>query len=149
MSAPLLPWWVRWVAVTGLALFIFYVSIVAVPPETVVDQTNPGDLDQFNLGIDKWRHFVAYAVFGYALAYATADWELETRSLAVAVILTVLLYGIGIEYWQSLIPERYFSAGDAYANALGALLVVPWYLLRPYVEFVPLRSWLKSIYRHL
>jgi hypothetical protein len=33
---------------------------------------------------------------------------------------------------------------DAYANTFGAALVLPWYLLRSYVAFVPLRSWLDT-----
>jgi VanZ family protein len=145
LRLPLLPWWLRWAAVAGLAAFIFYTSIVTVPPETVVDQTNPGGLDAFELGLDKWRHFLAYATFGYALAYATTDWEVETRRLAALVLVATVLYGVGIEFGQSQIPERYFSMNDAYANAFGAVLVVPWYALRRYVAFVPLRSWLDTL----
>jgi VanZ family protein len=58
---------------------------------------------------------------------------------------TTVLYGIGIEYGQSLVPERYVSLGDAYANALGAVLVLPWYLLRNRVAFVSLRSWVDTL----
>jgi hypothetical protein len=67
LRLPLLPWWVRWAAVAGLAAFIFYASIVTVPPETVLDQVRPGP--EALLPLDKWRHFLAYATFGYALAY--------------------------------------------------------------------------------
>jgi VanZ family protein len=62
------------------------------------------------------------------------------------VLVTTVLYGVGIEYGQSLVPERYSSAGDAYANAFGAVLVVPWYALRPHVAFVPLRSWVDALF---
>jgi len=58
---------------------------------------------------------------------------------------TTVLYGVGVEFGQSLIPERFFSVGDAYANAFGAALVVPWYALRPYVAFVSLRLWLDTL----
>jgi VanZ family protein len=143
LRLPLLLWWVRWAAVAGLAAFIFYASIVTVPPETVPDQVRPGP--EALLPLDKWRQFLAYAVLGYALAYATADWDVETRRLAALVLVTTVLYGIGIEYGQSLVPERYFSAGDAYANAFGAVLVVPWYLLRSRVAFVLLRSWVDTL----
>ena len=135
LHAPLLPWWLRWLIVIGLAAIIFYVSIVIIPPETVVDKGKPDPIP-----LDKWRHFVAYAALGYTLAYATADWTVENRLLAVLVIGTTILYGVGIEFGQSLVPRRYFSVGDAYANALGGLLVIPWYLFRSYVEFVPFRS---------
>jgi VanZ family protein len=58
---------------------------------------------------------------------------------------TTVLYGVGVEFGQSLIPGRFFSVGDAYANAFGAALVVPWYALCRYVEFVPLRSWVDTL----
>jgi len=58
---------------------------------------------------------------------------------------TTVLYGVGVEFGQSLTPERYFSVGSAYANAFGATLVIPRYALRSYVAFVPLRSWLDTL----
>ncbi len=142
IRAPLLPPWLRWIAVAGLAVFIFYVSIVTVPPETVavVDAGRPPVVP-----LDKWRHFVAYAALGTALAYATTDWEVDTRLLAVSVVGVTVIYGVGIELGQSFRPNRYYSIGDAYANALGGLLVVPYYLVRPYLEFVPALSLLRSL----
>jgi hypothetical protein len=44
---------------------------VTVPPETVVDQLRPGP--ERLLPLDRWRHLLAYATFGYTLAYATTD----------------------------------------------------------------------------
>jgi VanZ family protein len=95
--------------------------------------------------LDKWRHFLAYATFGYALAYATTDWNVRTRRLAALVLVTTVLYGVGIEFGQSLVPGRYFSVNDAYANALGAALVVPWYAVRPSLAFVSLRDWVDAL----
>ena len=143
LRVPLLPWWARWAAVTGLAGVVLYGSILTVPPETVVDRARPGPEDL--LPLDKWRHFLAYATLGYALAYATADWEIETRRLVALVVVTTTLYGLGVEFGQSTVPERQFSVSDACANAFGAALVVPWYALRPHVAFVPLRSWLATL----
>ena len=140
LRVPLLPRSVRWAAVLAVAAVIFYASILSAPPETVIDRVKP-DL----LPLDKWRHFLAYAAFGGALAYATTDWEVDRRVLAVAVIGLTVVYGVGIEIGQSQIPERYFSLGDAYANALGGVLVLPYYLLQPYLSFTPLRSWLQSL----
>lgn len=137
---PLLPRGLRWAAVAGLAGFVFYTSIVTVPPETVVDTAKPELVP-----LDKWRHFLAYAAIGYALAYAVADWERPAGRLAALVIGATVLYGVGIEFGQSMIPRRYFSLGDAYANALGGLLVVPFYLVRRYVAFVPVRTLLASL----
>jgi len=139
LRVPLLPKWIRWAAVLGLAGFIFYVSIVTVPPETVVDQGKP-DL----IPLDKWRHFVAYATLGYALAYATTDWEWNPRTLAVFVITVTVIYGVGIEFGQSFMPQRYFSVADAYANAFGGLLVIPLYLVRPYLNFIPFTRFVQS-----
>ena len=140
VRVPLLPRWVRWVTVVGLAAFIFYASILSAPPGTVVD-----DLKPELLPLDKWRHFLAYAAFGGALAYATTDWEVDGRVLAAAVVGVTVCYGIGIEFGQSLIPGRYFSLGDAYANALGGVLVVPYYVVRPHLAFTPVRSWIQSV----
>jgi len=141
---PLLPRWLRWLAVTGVAGFIFYASVLTVPPETAaeaVDAAKPTDA----IALDKWRHFLAYAAFGGALAYATSDWDVDRRVLAVGVVGVTVLYGVGIEFWQSQLPERYFSLGDAYANAVGGLLVVPWYVVRSRLEFVPVRSWVRTV----
>jgi len=138
IRVPLLPSWVRWIAVVGIAGFIFYVSIVTVPPETVVDQAKPGPPDLVQL--DKWRHFVAYAVLGYALAYATVDWQLDSLYPALLVVGITVVYGVGIEFGQSFLPERYFSIGDAWANAFGGLLTIPWFAIRPYFQFIPINS---------
>lgn len=132
---PLLPAWLRWAFVVCLAGFIFHTSILTVPPETVVDAGRPE-----SVSLDKWRHFVAYAVFGGALAYATADWSAERRYVAALVVGTVVIYGVGIEFGQSLLPDRYFSVGDAYANTLGGVLISPWYLVRPHVDLRPVRA---------
>ena len=73
---------------------------------------------------------------GYALAYATTDWNWNRQVLAIFVIGVTVVYGVGIEFGQSLTPDRYFSLGDAYANALGGFLVTAWYIARPHIEFV-------------
>ena len=129
---PLLPAWLRWVLVAGVAGFILYTSVLT-PPPTYVDPAKPELVP-----LDKWRHFVAYAAFAGALAYATTDWGLEARDAAAFVLGITVAYGVGIEAWQAFVPDRYFSVGDAYANALGAVLVAPWYILRPYVTFEPI-----------
>lgn len=132
IPAPLLPRSVRWAVVGGVGVVIIYFSIIAPPPKT------PLDIEFELIPLDKWRHFVAYAALGYALAYATTDWAWKSRRLAVFVIGVTILYGIGIEGAQSLLPQRYFSIVDAYANALGAILVIPYYRVRQYVDFEPL-----------
>jgi VanZ family protein len=123
--------------------------------QPVVDSSKPepGTLDWIRqyigvvpevIPLDKWRHFIAYGGFGATLAYATADWKRDMRVLAVLVLGTTMAYGIGIEAWQAFIPERSFSYGDMYANALGAVLLSPWYLVRPYVRFEPIVDWVRG-----
>lgn len=136
---PLLPAWLRWPGVVAVAAVIFYLSVVTVPPGDPVVEP-PGLIP-----LDKWRHFVAYAAFAGSLAYATADWEWPTRRLALLVLGVTVVYGVGIEVWQAFVPARYFSPGDAYANALGAVLASPWYLVRSRLSFVPLRAWITSV----
>ncbi|WP_123533875.1 VanZ family protein [Halosimplex salinum] len=128
---PLLPRAVRWAAVALVAGFIFYTSIVTTPPpEAVVPKLGPPDL----IPLDKWRHFLAYGALAGSLWYATLDWDRSVRLVALFVLGVTIVYGIGIEFWQSLIPRRYFSVGDAYANALGTLFVVPLFVLRERVD---------------
>jgi len=140
LRAPLLPAWLRWTFVVCMAGFIFYNSILTSPP-TYVDPAKPELVP-----LDKWRHFVAYATFGGALAYATTDWQLDRRYAAALVLGVTIAYGIGIEVGQSFVPERYFSLGYAYTNALGAVLIAPWYLIRPYVRFEPIREWADAMW---
>jgi len=140
MQVPLLPRALRWTAVAVLAGFVFYASILGAPPETAVDAWKPTLIP-----LDKWRHFLAYAAIGYALAYAVTGWELPATRLAVLVVGFVVVYGIGIEVGQSLVPRRYFSLGDAYANALGGLLVAPFYLARRHLTFVPVGELVASL----
>jgi len=134
MSArlPLLPSWIRWGFVLAIGGYIFYVSLVTVPPTTVVDTAKPAILP-----LDKWRHFLAYAVFGGTVAYATADWHTGIQYQILLIVGITITYGIGIEMGQAFVPNRYASVADAYANAIGALLILPWYALRPHAEFVP------------
>ena len=137
VRVPLVPAVLRWCGVAAVAGFLFYVSVLTVPPETAVDTARPSAVP-----LDKWRHFLGYAGLGGALAYATADWDLRPRWGILLVVGAVVGYGIGIEGVQAFLPARYFSLGDAYANALGGVLVAPWFAIRPHLEFVSLRSWL-------
>ena len=132
---PLLPTWLRWAGVAAVAAIIFYTSILTAPPGTPVDTLKP-DL----LPLDKWRHFLAYAAFGGSLAYATTDWQVDRRALVAGVLGLTIAYGVGLEFWQSALPGRYYSIGDAYANALGAVLVLPWYALRRRLRLIPVRD---------
>ena len=141
-GVPLLPAWLRWGGVLLVAMGIFYLSVITAPPETTIVPGRP-DL----VPLDKWRHFLAYAAFGGALAYATVDWEYRTRTIALGALAIVVAYGVGIEVWQSFIPDRYFGMGDAYANALGGVLAMPLFLLRDRLPFVSIGRLVDSL-RH-
>ena len=134
---PLLPLPLRWTAVLAIAGFIFYASIFTVPPTTAVDTFRP----EF-VPLDKWRHVVAYAAFAYALAYAIADSDLDHWRAALLVIGVAILYGTGIEVGQYFLAHRVFDLNDIVANAIGASLVLVWYLVRPRLELVPVAEWL-------
>jgi VanZ family protein len=139
VRVPLAPAWLRWIAALVVIVVIFYSSVLSTPPATVLD-TRPSLLP-----LDKWRHFLAYAALGYTLAYATTDWPVERRVAALAVIATTVGYGIGLELVQSQVG-RTFSVADAYANALGGLLVAPYYLLQPRLQFEPVESFFRSLH---
>ncbi|MFC7026587.1 VanZ family protein [Halomicroarcula sp. GCM10025710] len=93
---------------------------------------------------DKWRHFLAYGVLAGAILYATVDRQVSVLGSVSLVVGLAFVYGVGIEFGQSLIPNRYFSLLDAYANFLGTLLVTPWYLVRRHVEFAEVRTWISE-----
>lgn len=141
MSAPLplFPRWLRWLAVGAIAVFIFYTSIVVVPPEVAVqDQDVFGLLtDLVGFAADKWAHFFAYGTLSYALAYATDHWALDRRRLVIVVVGSCLAYGVAIEVSQSFLAYRTFAVGDLVANAVGAALVLPWFAVRPRLELAP------------
>lgn len=125
IRVPVVPATLRWLAVATVAGFIFYNSVVtAPPPEPVVP--DPPSL----VPLDKWRHFLAYGALAGSLWYASVDWNRPLRDVVFLVVGVTTLYGVGLEVWQSFVPNRYFSAGDAYANALGALFAVPLLALR-------------------
>jgi len=145
VRVPLLPAAVRWTAVAAVAAVLFYLSVVTVPPESspVVELMDATRLLEF--ARDKWRHFVGYVGLAGTLAYALADPPWSTGRTALVVVGVVAAYGIGIELLQAPLPARYVSVGDALANALGAVLVTPWFFLVRYLEFVPAVAWIRGL----
>jgi VanZ family protein len=133
---PLLPKPIRWLGVLVIAGFIFYTSVLTVPPEVAVQDegvfTFLAQITQF--AQDKWRHFAAYGVLAYSLAYAIEHWEQDRWYRALIVVTVVGFYGFGIELIQYTQPNRYFTVGDTVANTIGSLLVLGWYSIRPYLE---------------
>lgn len=96
-----------------LALYAGLVLFFSIMP----DSGEPG------YGWDKANHFAAYAVMSFLFMRAAAGGRPSIRA-AVAAILAVSLFGIGVEFLQSLTSTRKADALDAFANGLGAAVGV-------------------------
>lgn len=139
VPVPLVPAWLRWLGVAVVAGVVFVTSVLVAPPSDPVVPAPPSLLP-----LDKWRHFLAYGALAYALAYAVADSDRPRTQLAAGVFAVTVLYGVGIELWQWTLPNRFFGIGDAYANAIGAALVVVWYAVEPRLRFLRLSALLDA-----
>lgn len=129
---PLLPAWMRWTVVAVVVAAIFYLSVLTVPPEEPVVPGKPEVV-----ALDKWQHFLAYGALSSALGYALADRPWPTATVIAVGIGATVVYGVGIEGVQSLLAYRYFSLGDALANAIGGVLATPLYVLLHRAPFRP------------
>jgi VanZ family protein len=112
------PRWLHWFAVAFVSGGILYASLLDSPSSGLAAF---GPLGAFRT--DKWLHALAYAALAGTLASALAP----GRSPAAAAALAGLLaagYGVGIEFAQAPLAERYFSFADMAANATGAGLAV-------------------------
>ena len=95
----------------GVAL-ILYLSIMPHPPELDIEQG------------DKLQHLAAYAVLmGWWAQMAASD----RRNAVIA--LTMLAFGIAIEFMQAGTGYRTFSVADMVADALG--IALGWMLAPP------------------
>ena len=129
LPIPLVPRWLRWAGVLGVASIIVYFSLVTAVPAP----QEPGPI------WDKKLHFAAYAGFAYALAYATVGWQTRRLVRGGGVLGVALVFGAVIELAQGPLPMRYYSHVDLLANAIGATLVVPWFILEHRIRY--LRLW--------
>jgi VanZ family protein len=129
---PLLPRWARYAAVACV-----FAAVTAGSVTGNVPQPPPGGFGDF---FDKYLHFGAYAGLALALAYATVHWRDQPYRRAAIVFTVAVGYGLLMEFVQGPIPNRYFSLADALANALGASLVVVWFLVERRLRYVPVES---------
>lgn len=81
-------------------------------------QTMPAEIS------DKLLHLAAYA--GAALLWGWAAWSRPGLWLGLPLLIG---YGVGLELAQALTPDRYPSADDAFANALGVVIGTGLFLL--------------------
>ncbi len=75
--------------------------------------------------LDKVAHFGAYAILGFLLAFGAS----RSGHGMVAAVATAWGYGVLDELHQSMVPNRFASAGDWVADAAGAVAGVLLYLL--------------------
>ncbi|WP_435118791.1 VanZ family protein [Halolamina sp. C58] len=122
---PLLPRIVRAAGVVAVVAVIFYFSLL----DTVAAPPTPSPW------WDKQLHLAAYAALAAAAVYATAKWRRGSVRRGVAVLVAVLLYGIGIELLQGQIAGRYFSFGDLFANVIGTAIGGLWLAVERYVTY--------------
>lgn len=87
------------------------------------------------LWFDKLAHMAIYALLAATVLYAFyASYPRfkndEGKVLASLLTMTIcILYGIGDEFHQSFIPDRFVSVGDVVADAVGAVAAcVVWFL---------------------
>ena len=127
LSLPLLPRWARYAAAVLVFTAVTVTSVTGNVP-----QPPPGGFGEF---WDKYLHFGAYAGLALALAYATVHWRAQPYRRAAIVLTVAVGYGLLMEFVQGPLPNRYFSLADAMANALGASLVVVWFLVERRVRY--------------
>lgn len=106
MRAVLL-YWVPLALYAGLVLFL----------SLMPDSGGP------SYGWDKANHFTAYGVMSFLFMRAAAGNSPSIRA-AIAAVIAVSLFGIGVEFLQSLTSTRKADALDALANGLGAAVGV-------------------------
>ena len=71
------------------------------------------------VGMDKWLHAGAYAGLGFGVAAAL---RAQKKTVLFAAIAIATAYGVGVELFQVMAPDRMFSVADMLANALGAVV---------------------------
>ena len=69
---------------------------------------------------------LAFSIFFHFEQYSNISFR-STRSKALSLI-ACILYGIGMEFYQKyFVPSRGFEVGDMLADAMGALLALPFF----------------------
>ena len=69
---------------------------------------------------------LALSLFSHFEQYSKATFQ-TTRIKALSLILCIV-YGIGMEFYQKhFVPSRGFEVGDMLADAMGALLALPFF----------------------
>ena len=83
---------------------------------------------------------LALSIFFHFEQYSNISFQ-STRAKALALI-ACILYGIGMEFYQKyIVPSRGFEVGDMLADAIGALLALPFFnkvkqFLQPKAKYI-------------
>lgn len=73
-------------------------------------------------GWDKMNHLMAYAVLSFLFTRAMSAGTTVSLKTAAAAVAVVFLFGIVVEFLQSMTETRRAEGLDAVANGLGATL---------------------------
>ena len=83
---------------------------------------------------------LALSLFSHFEQYSNISFR-STRTKALSLILCIV-FGIGMEFYQKhIVPSRGFEVGDMLADALGALLALPFFnrvkqFIQPKAKFI-------------
>ena len=115
----------RWLAIASgrrwwTVLALCYAAVVLVASLLPASGSELGATGPLGLlAVDLWLHAVGYAVLAVVVAIPI---EARGRDALSAVVVAVVLYGLGVEGLQGLAPTRAPSLLDALANAVGAVV---------------------------
>ncbi len=87
---------------------LLVVAVLSLAPREAIPDTGISD---------KLGHFIAYSALSLLGLFAYPG-KFGPRWVVAGLV----LYGIGLEVLQILVPSRFFSMGDILANTLGVLL---------------------------
>jgi VanZ family protein len=115
----------------GVTIAIVILSLV--PPPTDIQSAGQSD---------KIFHFFAYFGLAGTLTYATIELRSRPQIRALFIFAGAVGISLGVELLQAILPYRYFTLGDLLANVLGAGLMLLWFPVEQYVDYVSLAEYL-------
>jgi VanZ family protein len=77
----------------------------------------------FNVRVDIFLHMLGYATLAWTVVSARRLGLTDYRD-TVVVVISVSVFGAGIEGLQTIVPTRGFSSADMLANTIGATTIL-------------------------
>lgn len=90
---------------------------------------------EITLGWDKANHLAAFFVLAFLSEYS---FQPATSLRKIVIGLTLAIYGLAIELFQSLTQARFFEVGDLLADLIGVIGYM--IVAEPLKRFTPLRA---------